>query len=321
MYYEQTIAKLQDMEARESQQAIKEQMERQKAISEAVDYNDIWNRLASRKDAGMTLGEFRKNLNDAFVVEGLTVFIDNCVDNTIIREEANQQLVRQLVSNFVKEEGSMKLLDKFQRTSNLLSEMAYIINQTVESILEKADPKNSETFKIENKDKDEFYGKLAKVDAESAITTIKNRVQEQQADFINDNVREKAALAESLAKTEAKVKEKTDDIKGKMTKAEDKAEEAQKVEEAYIAAGKRRATDIRSSRTKNILEHMVLNLSRASFVNEAAKEAFVEDSKLNMDKIVEHCEVLCTFVTALDSIKLINLDENYIRTMLNDMKG
>jgi hypothetical protein len=56
-------------------------------------------------------------------------------------------------------------------------------------------------------------------------------------------------------------------------------------------------------------------------LNESAGQVFIKDSRLDMNKIVEHCEVLCTFITTLDSTKLINLDESYIDQMLRDMKN
>jgi len=40
-------------------------------------------------------------------------------------------------------------------------------------------------------------------------------------------------------------------------------EKAAKIEEGYIALGKRRATDIRNSKTKNVLEQMVYTLSKS----------------------------------------------------------
>ena len=66
---------------------------------------------------------------------------------------------------------------------------------------------------------------------------------------------------------------------------------------------------------------MIHNMSKAALVNESANRVFVEDSKLNMDKIVEHCEVLYTFLTTLDSCKLINVDEQYIENMLKKVWG
>jgi hypothetical protein len=65
---------------------------------------------------------------------------------------------------------------------------------------------------------------------------------------------------------------------------------------------------------------MVYNLAKTAMLNESAGQVFIKDSRLDMDKIVEHCEVLCTFITTLDSTKLINADETYVRNMLEDIK-
>ena len=200
-----------------------------------------------------------------------------------------------------------------------MSEMAYIIETTIQSILEKAKQDESKSFKLDKEDKEKFYTKLEKVDVDDAVTKITDRVRTQQQEFVNNNMEEKAALSAALTKTQTKV----EDNKAKLAEkanSEKAKESAVKVEESYIAMGKRRATDIRNSRTKNIFECMVYNLSKAAMINESAGQAFIDNSRLNMDKIVEHCETLCTFITALDSLKIINVNEAYIEKMLVDMK-
>lgn len=319
MDYEEIMLMRRNKEAEESRAIVREHVERHKAISEATDYNAIWNKLASLGANDYDYGDFKKKVTDAYVVEGLTVLIDNCVDPVLIREEYNQKLVRQLVSAFVQEEGSQNLLNKFKRTSYLLSEMAYITECQIQTILEKADKKNNESFKLDKKDKDKFYEKLGNIEVESVIDKIANRVREQTNDFVNANMEEKAQLGAALSKTQKKVEDNREKLKEKANYAKAK-EEAQKIEEGYIELGKRRAVDIRENRTKNVFEHMVYSLAKTAFVNESAGQVFIKDSRLDMDKIVEHCEVLCTFVTALDSLKLISVDEAYIQNMLRDMK-
>lgn len=319
MDYEEVKLMIQNRKAQESKSSIREHTEHLKSVSEETDYKNIWDKLLTNHDNEYAYIDFKKKLNDAYVVEGLTVLIDNCVNPVLIKEEYNQKLVRQLVSNFVKEEGSEDLLSRFKRTSYLMSEMAYIIECQVQSILEKVDKNNSESFKIDSKDKDKFYEKLGNIDAEDSIDKITNRVREQTTDFVNANMTEKANLSASLSKTQKKVEDNKEKLKEKANC--DKAKnEADKLEEGYISMGKRRAVDIVESRSKNIFENMVYNLSRSAMINENANKVFVKDSRLNMEKIVEHCEVLCTFVTALDSLKIINVDESYIENMLSDMK-
>lgn len=318
MNYEEIMLMRESANAKQSRDSIIKNNEHLKAVSESADYQSTWDRITSLRDDNNYI-DFKKKVTDAYVVEGLTILVDNCVNPVLIREEYNQRLVRQLVSSFVNEEGSMKLLNKFKRTSYLMSEMAYIIESQIQTVLEKSDKDNSETFKIDKKDKDKFYEKLSKVDVNDSIDKITNRVREQTTDFVNANMKEKAQLSESLSKTQKKVEDNKAKLSEKANSNKAK-EQAEKLEEAYIDMGKRRAVDIRESRTKNVFEHMVYNLAKTAIVNEDANKVFVKDSRLDMDKIVEHCEVLCTFVTALDSLKIINVNESYIENMLADMK-
>lgn len=317
--YEDIKLTLEYNATKEAKNAYRERKDRLVAVSEAADKAAIWDKLSSRNRNDFSYIDFKKKVTDAYVVEGLTVLVDNCLSPILIREDYHQKLVRQLVTNFVNEEGSAKLLNKFKSTSYVMSEMAYIIETTIQSILEKAKQDESKSFKLDKEDKEKFYTKLEKVDVDDAVTKITDRVRTQQQEFVNNNMEEKAALSAALTKTQNKV----EDNKAKLAEkanSEKAKESAVKVEESYIVMGKRRATDIRNSRTKNIFECMVYNLSKAAMINESAGQAFIDNSRLNMDKIVEHCETICTFVTALDSLKIINVDEAYIEKMLKDMK-
>ena len=317
--YEDIKLTLEYNAAKEAKNTYRERKDRLVAVSEAADKAAIWDKLSSRNRNDFSYIDFKKKVTDAYVVEGLTVLVDNCLSPILIREDYHQKLVRQLVTNFVNEEGSAKLLNKFKSTSYVMSEMAYIIETTIQSILEKAKQDESKSFKLDKEDKEKFYTKLEKVDVDDAVTKITDRVRTQQQEFVNNNMEEKAALSAALTKTQNKV----EDNKAKLAEkanSEKAKESAVKVEESYIAMGKRRATDIRNSRTKNIFECMVYNLSKAAMINESAGQAFIDNSRLNMDKIVEHCETLCTFITALDSLKIINVNEAYIEKMLADMK-
>ena len=317
--YEDIKLTLEYNAAKEAKNAYRERKDRLVAVSEAADKAAIWDKLSSRNRNDFSYIDFKKKVTDAYVVEGLTVLVDNCLSPILIREDYHQKLVRQLVTNFVNEEGSAKLLNKFKSTSYVMSEMAYIIETTIQSILEKAKQDESKSFKLDKEDKEKFYTKLENIDVDDAVTKITDRVRTQQQEFVNNNMEEKAALSAALTKTQNKV----EDNKAKLAEkanSEKAKESAVKVEESYIAMGKRRATDIRNSRTKNIFECMVYNLSKAAMINESAGQTFIDNSRLNMDKIVEHCETLCTFITALDSLKIINVDEAYIEKMLVDMK-
>ena len=226
--YEDTKLMLEAAARKEAKQSYNQSKERLAYLSEAADRAAIWDKLNSRNRVDYSYIDYKKKLTDAYVTEGLVAIVDNCLNPVLVREQYHQKLVRQLVTNFVNEEGSMKLLKKFRGTSYIMSEMAYIIETTVESILERADKDNPESFKPDKKDKDKFYDKLSKIEVGDAVDKITDRVQDQTAEFMNTNMSEKAELAASLSKTQQKV----ENNKQKLT---DKVNSKKEQEKAYMS--------------------------------------------------------------------------------------
>ena len=108
--YEDIKLTLEYNAAKEAKNAYRERKDRLVAASEAADKAAIWDKLSSRNRNDFSYIDFKKKVTDAYVVEGLTVLVDNCLSPILIREDYHQKLVRQLVTNFVNEEGSAKLL-------------------------------------------------------------------------------------------------------------------------------------------------------------------------------------------------------------------
>ena len=205
--YEDIKLTLEYNATKEAKNAYRERKDKLVAVSEAADKAAIWDKLSSRNRNDFSYIDFKKKITDAYVVEGLTVLVDNCLSPILIREDYHQKLVRQLVTNFVNEEGSAKLLNKFKSTSYVMSEMAYIIETTIQSILEKAKQDESKSFKLDKEDKEKFYTKLENIDVDDAVTKITDRVRTQQQEFVNNNMEEKAALSAALTKTQNKVED------------------------------------------------------------------------------------------------------------------
>ena len=213
MDYEEVMMMRKEAEAKAAKELINNNKQKLRAINESVESESIYNKIFSINEEDHAFMDFKQKVTDAYVVEGLTVFVDNCVSPELIREEYYQKLVRQLVSNFVMEEGSRNLLNRMKKTSYMLSELAYITECQIQTVLEGTDKNNTETFKIDGKDKEQFYDKLSKVDVDESINKITNRVREQTNDFINANMEEKARLSTSLEKT----KNKVEDVKEKLS--------------------------------------------------------------------------------------------------------
>lgn len=270
--------------------------------------NDIYNKLYQAKITDNSYMQFKKDVMNGFVTEAILCLVNACIDNVILKENYNQALSRQLVSNLVKQEGASNLLNRFKRTSYLLSEMAYVCESTIKSVLEKADKNDKSTFKINPKDKEQFFEKLDKVDADAAIDDIRNRVQTATEEFIDTNFKSKMDIEKTMS-----------DTKNKVEQAKEKRQ-SQNIQEAYVNMGKAKIAEIRSNKIQSVYEAMVYNLSRSAMKNEEASKVFVENASLNMDKITEHCEVMYTFLTVMDACKIMDINENYIAEMLEEMK-
>lgn len=266
--------------------------------------NDYYTRLYSEDTKYNDYEDFSKSVNEAFVTEALTCLVNSCLSEVTLKDEYNSRLSRQLVSNFVKEEGAHKLLTKFKGTSYLMSELAYICNKHTKAVLEKADPNDKDSLKIDKKQKDDFYKDLDKASADKVVDSIRSRVMGSTQEFIDSNTKDKMKIKDILTNT----KEKIENSKNK------------KIQEGYSNLGKEKVSDIRSKKIQNVFEAMVYSMAKTSLKNEDAKKVFVENSALNMDKLVEHCEVMYTFLTTLDTCKIIDVNESYIEEMLKDLK-
>lgn len=266
--------------------------------------NDYYTRLYSEDTKYNDYEDFSKSVNEAFVTEALTCLVNSCLSEVTLKDEYNSRLSRQLVSNFVKEEGVHKLLTKFKGASYLMSELAYICDKHIKAVLEKADPNDKDSLKINKKQKDDFYKDLDKASADKVVDSIRSRVMGSTQEFIDSNTKDKMKIKDILTNT----KEKIENSKNK------------KIQEGYSNLGKEKVSDIRSKKIQNVFEAMVYSMAKTSLKNEDAKKVFVENSALNMDKLVEHCEVMYTFLTTLDTCKIIDVNESYIEEMLKDLK-
>lgn len=276
-----------------------------KAILEQSDREDYYARRYANDEAAAAYGRFKQEVTDTLVAETVYCLAASCTDSMILENGYNKDLLRVLSTNFVNENGSQNLLRKWRGTSYIMSEFAYIIQNNIDAICEKADPKNQATLKIKDDQKKKFFKDIDKVNADSAITAIRTKVKSATAEFIDSNNAAKEQIKSILDSTKKKI---------------EKNEKDENLKEAYAAQAKRKITDIRAGKTKGVFEAMVYSVSESAFKNEDAKKIFIENSSLNMDTVVEHCEVMYTFLETLNTLKLVKIDESYIEKLIADLK-
>lgn len=276
-----------------------------RAILEQSDREDYYAHIYAKDNAVTAYGKFKQEVTDTLVAETVYCLAASCTDSIILESGYNKSLLRVLATNFVNENGSQNLLRKWKSTSYIMSELAYIIQNNIDSICEKADPKNQATLKIKDDQKKKFFNDIDKVNADSAITAIRTKVKSATAEFIDSNNAAKEQIKSILDSTKKKI---------------EKNDKDENLKEAYASQAKRKITDIRAGKTKGVFEAMVYSVSQSAFKNEDAKKIFIENANLNMDTVVEHCEVMYTFLETLNTLKLIKIDEAYIEKLIADLK-
>ena len=286
---------------------LRKSIEEHQAMLESVDKNSYYETMNNRVNPVKSYNRFKQEVSDALVTEAVYCLSASCVDSLILENQYNKNLLRALVSNFVAENGSQNLIRKWRGTSYLMSEMSYILDQNINAICEKADPKNQASLKIKEDDKKKFFKDLDKTNADSAVSAIRTKVKNATAEFIDSNNKAKEQIKSILSSTKKKIEK--DDGKDENLK------------EAYAALGKRKITDIRNNRTRSVFEEMVRAISTSAMKGDPATSIFIEDAQLNMDKIVEHCEVMYTFLETLNTCKLAKIDEQYIENMIKELEG
>lgn len=205
-------------------------------------------------------------------------------------------LKKSLVSSFVKSENVDSTINNMKYKSELLSEFALIINETMEKIKDKVNKNDENSYEIDTTVKDDFFSKLNMLNPDDVVGTIRTRVSDAIEEFITQNMADKADITDILQQAKERIDSSTDDA----------------VKESYNMMAKKKINQI-YDRPKNILGAMVYKLSEAAAINESVKTMYSNnDGTLDLDHIIETCEVLYTFMETMNTTKLMHFDENNI---------
>lgn len=216
----------------------------------------------------------------------------------------NESIMRTFVNDFIQENGVENLLLDFGGKSYMLSEFARIINEYTDIICEKCNSEQPDNFTIDPEDKQNFYDDLNMDDVEAASEMIKTRVSSAIDNFLSDNVNAKAEIKEIIQQSQDKIKDTNNE----------------ELKEFYEIQAKSKITNVREKKPKSIFETMVFNLAKATILNEDLKKIYLNNNKLNMDKIVESSTLMYTFLETVNTCKIKNIDEKYIELVIDDIK-
>nr|DAF93173.1 MAG TPA: hypothetical protein [Myoviridae sp. ctcyQ27] len=260
-----------------------------------------------RESADRSMKQFPKFMNKVktyFIVEGMMFTIDQAM-----KEETNisydRNICRNILENYVNDHNPELVLKAMEEKTMYLSSMAKVIREEVEAVEEGCNKADSDTFNIKTSTNTDFFDKLNMMTNDQLSKSIHNSVLKATQDFVEGVTKDKENMKETAEKIKAKVDElKTDD---------------EQVKESYYRAYENRIKTSRKERPKNLLETVVVSLSENAHRDEVLKEAFINEGKTNLDKIMNVATGVYVTLEAMNSSRLQVMDKRIFNEVLTSL--
>lgn len=247
---------------------------------------------------------FSESVRNALVIESIYKIVSESVDPETRANNTSMSILRAMVSNYVNETGYDVIMDRMKTASVNTSIMYNAISESTTKILEACDKDNPDTFCVTQDMKDDFFKALDYSDSEAISQEINKRVSAAMDDFITANTKDhedvEAALQQAKDKMDAN---KTGD---------------NELNECYAMTGRSKALEVRN-RPKGVLHSMIFAMSESVMRNKDMQDEFMTEGRLNMPKIINRTRLMYTFVEALNTSRIANVDAHFIEEVISDL--
>ena len=192
-------------------------------------------------------------------------------------------------------------------TTAFLGELTNNIKSTHKEILEHLDQMDPNSYRIGDGVMKDYDNKVRETFGhDDLVDSIATRVADSIKDFLTQNAEDKQRIIAAMQAT----KEKIDSCKGK----------SEGVKESYANLGRKYINDIREKK-HGLFNEMVMRMSKSVVQTENAnvKDTFMEGAHLNMEKIVKSVATMYTFMETVNSMRLVKVDEAFVKDVLNSI--
>ena len=229
--------------------------------------------------------------------------VNERLGKTIFENQDMYGTLNAITYQFIRENGSASgILYNMVNgpTTMYLESLAKLIKDTQRAVLEglsaNLDDNGEGEFQMSKNMHDDFVAKSKELyGRDELVDSIADRVADSINDFVQQN---------------ADDKEKIDAMKGA----------SEELKESYARLGRRFVTDIRE-RKHGLLNEMVVAMSKGVMKNDTLRSEFTEDAHLNVGKIVTKVSTMYTFLETVNSMRLIKVNEDYIKDVLNSLEN
>lgn len=247
--------------------------------------------------------EFLSNVKRAFLSECVYKLFKESLRLPLT--EQNKTISKNLISAFINENGVSNLMTAFRTKNLLLSEMNRIVNKYYDKVIESCGDKEC-NFIVPDEIKNGFLADLDELDVDEASKLIKDRVADSITEFIDSNTLAKLEYEELLNNAQEHINNMNPDT------------DAAKIESASHLV-QREINEMEMKRDKNIFHCIVEKLSEACFKDEELKSLYMEGTKLNMDKIVEHAQLYMTMLEMVNTTNMVDVNEEYMNEYIKSL--
>lgn len=333
---------------------IREELERQALKEDTinlypdkdVDLNhdfDVYDTYYAKKDKAVVDKDILNNFSEQVRTDLLTKCLYDGMLKKVLKEQyANKHekaLAKNLVKNFIKEHGTINLINSFKNKSVYLNEWYEDIVAYHDAIMEQATAvavsvgiPEKNIFEIEDKTIKDFIIDTKDTIPHDITKIITNRVEDAVSDFVDSNKKQK----EELRKVYEKAKQKLDtidnmddtinsndplmqDFNGDPNTELDPKYNVQQEAVRMIRSKQRSFRE----QAKNVFSVMTDNTLEVIHRNQIIKEAYTTglNNRIDFQKLVNDTKVMYSFMECVNTLGIVDLDESEIASILNKMKN
>ena len=256
-------------------------------------------------------GEFFSRVKTTLLSEAINKIY---TESLCIPLDKNMKIIsKNLINNFIHENGTQKLLSTFRTKNLLLSEVNRIVTKYYNKIVEECNENCKENnnycdFAVPDDIKDNFLDEIQDLDCDEASKLIKERVADSITQFMDSNALAKLEYEELLGNVQDHIDNMKDTDPNAVVKAQESATYANRC-----------IQEMEMRREKNIFHCIVQKLAEAAIKDDKLKAIYTEGSKINMDKIVDHAQLYATLLEMANTTEMITINEEYMNNFIKSL--
>lgn len=333
---------------------IREELERQALKEDTinlypdkdVDLNhdfDVYDTYYTKKDKAIVDKDILNNFSEQVRADLLTKCLYDGMLKKVLKEQyANKHekaLAKNLVKNFIKEHGTINLINSFKNKSVYLNEWYEDIVAYHDAIMEQATAvavsvgiPEKNIFEIEDKTIKDFIIDTKDTIPHDITKIITNRVEDAVSDFVDSNKKQKEELRQVYEKAKQRL-DTIDDMDNTINSNDPLMQDFNgdpnteldpkyNVQQEAVRMIRSKQRSFREQ-AKNVFSIMTDNTLEVIHRNQIIKEAYTTglNNRIDFQKLVNDTKVMYSFMECVNTLGIVDLDENEIASILNKMKN